>query len=147
MLAASASLRANHNTSSTLSLFLLNNCTEYYLNPGGQRNNLAQYIVCRDDPLPDLAQEIALDVEPNLDAHTGLGEGHDHQSRRKHCEQNNKQDNAAREIRTPDLCIFVSLEEEPLQWPVGPELLQQQSCGVTLLCSCFQDTLMQRPSR
>jgi hypothetical protein len=53
--------------------------TEQHLHPGGQRDDLAQYTVSRDNPLPDLAHEPTLDVEPKVDAHGSLSEDHHHQ--------------------------------------------------------------------
>ena len=57
------------------------NSTKQHLDPGGQRDDLAQYTVSRDNPFPDLAHETTLDVEPKIDAHGGLSEDHHHQPR------------------------------------------------------------------
>jgi hypothetical protein len=50
-----------------------------HLHPGGQRDDLAQYTVSRNNPLPDLAHETTLDVESKVYAHDGLSEDHHHQ--------------------------------------------------------------------
>lgn len=55
--------------------------TKQHLDPGGQRDDLAQYTVSRDNPLPNLAHETTLNVELKIDAHGGLSEDHHHQPR------------------------------------------------------------------
>lgn len=50
-----------------------------HLHPCSQRDDLAEYTVCRNNPLPNLAVEAALKMEPEVDAHGGLGENHHHQ--------------------------------------------------------------------
>lgn len=50
-----------------------------HLHPCSQRDDLAEYTVCRNNPLPNLAVEAALKMEPEVDAHGGLGEDHHHQ--------------------------------------------------------------------
>jgi hypothetical protein len=49
-----------------------------HLHPCSQRDDLAEYTVCRDNPLPNLAVEAALKMEPEVDAHGSLGEYHHH---------------------------------------------------------------------
>lgn len=96
--------------------------TGYHLEPGGQRDDLTKYTMCRDDPLSDLAHEILLDVEPKIDAYTDFGGRHHQQPSGSHYRQKNEQKDAASESRTHDLCMF----ELPYAYrDVSPVYLQQ----------------------
>lgn len=52
---------------------------EQHLHPGGDRQGLAQHAVGRDQQLPDVAEESALDVQPEVDAQADLDDQGQHQ--------------------------------------------------------------------